>query len=198
MGTVARASFESPGEGVGANGLVDESRLDDLSRLAAGVTSRRLALGVAAAVGGLVLSGNADAAKKSETSAERWRRKRGRRGRRGQAGPNGPEGPSGPSGPTGPDGPPAGASIVVVSEDCSFPNVGAPGATDGCEAACPGGYVATGGGYQNGTGLQSIGRVIGTRPVLNGQDQPTGWVTDVEYLQIIGFDVTTYVVCVPE
>lgn len=179
--------------------MVDESRLDDLSRLAAGVTSRRLALGVAAAVGGLVLSGNADAAKKSETSAERWRRKRGRRGRRGQQGPNGPEGPSGPSGPTGPDGPPAGASVVVVNEACSFPNVGAPGATDGCEAACPGGYVATGGGYQMGAGFfDSLGRVTASRPDQNGDDLPIGWITDVEYFTVTGFSITTYAICVPE
>ena len=177
--------------------MLDESRLEELSRLAAGVTTRRLALGVAAAAGGLVLAGNAEA-KKDEAHSERWRRRRGRRGRRGKKGPEGPNGPSGPSGPTGPDGPPAGASIIVETQDCSFPDVGAPGATDGCEASCPSGYVATGGGFQNGTGLQNIGRVIASRPSQNGQDQPIGWVTEVEYLQIIGFDVTTYVICVPE
>ena len=36
--------------------------MDELSRLVAGVTTRRLALGAAAAVGGLALAGEADAA----------------------------------------------------------------------------------------------------------------------------------------
>jgi hypothetical protein len=173
---------------------VDETRLDELSRLAAGPTSRRLALGLAAAVGGLALAGDAEA-KKNGASAEKWRRKRGRRGRRGK---KGPKGPSGPSGPTGPSGPPAGASVVVEVEECSFPDVGALGATDGCEAPCKSGYVATGGGYQMGEGLHSIGRVISSRPVLNGQNQPVGWIAEAEYLDVIGFDITTYAICVPE
>lgn len=176
--------------------MLDESRLDELSRLVAGSTTRRLALGMAAAVGGLALAGDAEA-KKNDASAEKWRRKRGRRGRRGKQGPNGPEGPNGPSGPTGPSGPPAGASVTVNTQDCSFTN-GPPGATEGCEAPCPDGYVATGGGYQMGDGFHSIGRVIASRPVQNGQDQPIGWATDVEFFGAVGFDISTYVICVPE
>lgn len=177
--------------------MLDESRLDELSRLAAGVTTRRLALGVAAAVGGLALAGDADAAKNG-VSAERRRRRRGRRGKRGKKGPKGPNGPGGPSGPTGPDGPPAGASAVVVNEACSFPDAGV-GATDGCEASCPAGYVATGGGYQMGTGfLNSLGRVTASRPAQNGAGLPVGWITNVEYFTITGFALTTYAICVPE
>lgn len=177
--------------------MLDESRLEELSRLAAGVTTRRLALGVAAAAGGLALAGNADAAKKG-ASAEKWRRKRGRRGRRGKKGPEGPNGPNGPSGPTGPDGPPAGASVVVVNEACSLPDVIDLGAIDGCEATCPDGYVAVGGGYQGPSVFEDIGHVVATRPVLNGDDLPVGWVTEVEYLRFLGFNITTYAICVPE
>ena len=178
--------------------MLDESRLDELSRLAAGVTTRRLALGVAAAAGGLALAGEADAAKK-DTSSEKWRRKRGRRGKKGK---KGPEGPNGPSGPTGPGGPPAGASVVVVSEDCSFPD-GDPanpqiGTTDVCEASCPSGMVAVGGGYKGPRVFDGIGRVISSYPVQDGDDLSVGWATEVEFIQVLGFDVTTYVVCVPE
>jgi hypothetical protein len=181
--------------------VLDESRLEELSRLAAGVTSRRLALGVAAAAGGLALAGEAEAAKKG-ASAEKWRRKRGRRGKKGKKGPEGPEGPNGPSGPTGPDGPPAGASVVVESNACSFPD-GDPanpqiGTTDACEALCPDGYVAVGGGYKGPRAFDGIGRVMSTYPLQNGDDLPVGWTTEVEFLQIAGFSVTTYVVCVPE
>lgn len=176
--------------------MLDESRLDELSRLAAGATTRRLALGAAAAVGGLALAGEADA--KKDANAEKWRRKRGRRGKKGKKGPAGPEGPNGPSGPTGPDGPPAGASVVVSPQDCTFP-VDVIGATDGCEASCPPGYVATGGGYKMGAGfLDSVGRVTASRPLQNGDDLPIGWITEVEYLDAIGFSITTYAVCVPE
>lgn len=178
--------------------MLDESRLEELSRLAAGVTSRRLALGVAAAAGGLALAGEADAAKKG-ANAEKWRRKRGRRGKKGKKGPKGPEGPNGPGGPTGPGGPPAGASVVVESQACVFPDVGALGATDGCEASCPAGYVATGGGYQMGAGFfDSLGRVTASRPAQSGDDLPVGWTTDVEYFSLIGFSLTTYAICVPE
>lgn len=176
---------------------MDESRLDDLSRLAAEVTSRRLALGIAAAVGGMALAGDAEA--KKDASAEKWRRKRGRRGRRGKKGSEGPNGPEGPSGPTGPDGPPAGASVQVVNEPCTFPDVGGIGATDGCEASCPAGYVATGGGYQMGANFfDNLGRVTGSRPVQNGDDLPSGWITEVEYFTVTGFSITTYAICVPE
>lgn len=191
-------SAEVPRVGAGAGGVLDESRLDELSRLAVGTTTRRLALGVAAAVGGLALAGEADAAKKG-VSAEKWRRRRGRRGRRGKNGPEGPAGPDGPSGPTGPDGPPAGASVVVVPQDCVFPDVVALGATDACQASCPDGYVATGGGYQMGTGFfDSIGRVTASRPDQNGDDLPVGWTTEVEYFTLIGFALSTYAICVPE
>jgi hypothetical protein len=173
--------------------LVEESRLDALSRLTAGSTSRRLALGIAAAVGGLALAGEAEA--KKDASAEKWRRKRGRRGRRGK---KGRKGPSGPPGPEGPSGPPAGASVWVVNEVCDFPDVGV-GARDGCEATCPEGYVATGGGYQMGANfLDSLGRVTASRPVQAGNDLPTGWVAEVEYLDVTGFSITTYAICVPE
>ncbi|MFN8664093.1 MAG: hypothetical protein U0075_19545 [Thermomicrobiales bacterium] len=180
--------------------MLDESRLEELSRLAAGVTTRRLALGVAAAAGGLALAGNAEA-KKDEAHSERWRRRRGRRGRRGKKGPEGPNGPSGPSGPTGPDGPPAGASIIVERQTCSFPDgtpPGSDGATDGCTASCPSGYVATGGGYE-GTSVTTFARVRSTYPDLNGDDVPVGWTTVVEFITTPWtFEVTTYVICVPE
>lgn len=177
--------------------------MDELSRLVAGVTTRRLALGVAAAAGGLALAGEADAAKKG-ASAEKWRRKRGRRGKKGKqgsAGPAGPEGPNGPSGPTGPDGPPAGASVVVVQEPCTFPDgtpPGSDGAVDECVASCPSGYVATGGGY-NGTSVTTFSRVRSSYPDLNGDDVPVGWTTEVEFIATPWtFNVTTYVICVPE
>lgn len=177
--------------------------MDELSRLVAGVTTRRLALGVAAAAGGLALAGEADAAKKG-ASAEKWRRKRGRRGKRGKqgsAGPAGPDGPNGASGPTGPDGPPAGASVVVVNEACIFPDGSPPGsvgATDECVASCPPGYVATGGGY-DGPAATDLARVRSVLPDLNGDDVPVGWTTVVEFLQLPwDFEVTTYVICVPE
>jgi hypothetical protein len=181
--------------------VLDESRLDELSRVAAGSTTRRLALGVAAAVGGLALAGEADAAKK-DASAEKWRRKRGRRGKKGKKGPEGPAGPNGPSGPTGPDGPPAGASVQVVNQACSFPD-GDPqnpqvGTTDLCEATCPNGMVAVGGGYKGPRVFDGIGRVISSFPVQNGDDLPVGWATEVEFIQVLGFNVTTYVICVPE
>lgn len=176
--------------------MLDESRLDELSRLAAGVTTRRLALGVAAAVGGLALGGDVTAAR-NDVNAER--RRRGRRGRRGR---QGPEGPNGPGGPTGPDGPPAGSSVVVVTEPCSFPDSDpAPGAgvTDACVASCPSGYIATGGGYDGPTFLNALGSVRSSYPVLNGDDLPVGWTTVMEFIQTPWtFDVTTYVICVPE
>lgn len=173
---------------------MDETRLDELSRLAAGPTSRRLALGLAAAVGGLALAGDAEA-KKNGASAEKWRRKRGRRGRRGKKGPKGPSGPSGPSGP------PAGSGIKVVPKECIFPD-GDPapnvGVTDECVATCPPGYVATGGGY-DGPPLTDLARVKATMPDLNNDDVPVGWKTVVEFLQLPwDFEVTTYAICVPE
>lgn len=193
-------SAESPRVGAGVYGVLDESRLDELSRLAAGMTTRRLALGVAAAAGGLALAGEADAAKKG-ANAEKWRRKRGRRGKKGKKGPQGPEGPNGPGGPTGPDGPPAGASVVVESNACSFPDgnpPGSAGATDECVASCPSGYVATGGGY-DGPPLTDLARVRSTLPDLNADDVPVGWTTVVEFLKTPWtFNVTTYVICVPE
>jgi hypothetical protein len=137
-------------------------------------------------------------AKKNSASAEKWRRKRGRRGKKGQKGPEGPNGPSGPGGPTGPGGPPAGASVRVVNETCSLPNAAELGAIDGCEALCPDGYVAVGGGYQGPSVVDEIGHVVATRPVQNAQEQSVGWVTEVEYLRILGFSITTYAVCVPE
>lgn len=177
--------------------MLDESRLDELSRLAAGVTTRRLALGVAAAAGGLALAGEADAAKKG-ASAEKWRRKRGRRGKKGSQGPKGPDGPSGP---TGPGGPPAGASVVVVNEACVFPDgnpAGSEGATDECVASCPSGYVATGGGY-DGPPLLDLARVRSTRPDLNGDNMPVGWTTVVQFIKAPwNIEVTTYAICVPE
>ena len=171
--------------------------MEELSRLVAGVTTRRLALGVAAAAGGLALAGEADAAK-NDANAEKWRRKRGRRGKKGK---KGAEGPAGPSGPTGPDGPPAGASVVVVVETCEFPDgdpSGSIGATDECVASCPSGYVATGGGY-DGPPLLDLARVRSVRPDLNGDNVPVGWTTVVQFIQSPwNIEVTTYVICVPE
>ncbi len=183
--------------------MQDETRLDTLSRLAAGATSRRLALGMAAAVGGLALVGDAEAGK-NDASAEKWRRKRGRRGRRGKKGPQGPGGPGGPSGPTGPDGPPAGATVEVVTKKCTFPD-GNPssddieiGDTDTCVIACPEGYVATGGGFE-GASITTLGRVRSSYPDLNNDDLPVGWITVVEFVQTPWeFEVITYAICVPE
>ena len=176
--------------------MQDETRLDTLSRLAAGATSRRLALGMAAAVGGLALVGDAEAGK-NDASAEKWRRKRGRRGRRGK---KGPQGPGGPSGPTGPDGPVSGADAVLVEETCTMGTLAQNevGSAEGCQALCDSGYVAVGGGFKSPGLFSAFARVHGSFPLRDGTNPPNGWETSLEYVAIGEFDVTTYVICLPE
>lgn len=179
--------------------MLDESRLEELRRVAAGVTTRRLALGMAAAVGGLALAGDAEA-KKNDASAEKWRRRRGRRGRRGKQGPEGPGGPGGPSGPTGPIGPVSGADAVMIPKTCTLGAdvQGEVGSAEGCQALCDSGYVAVGGGFRSPGLFSALARVHGSYPLQNGTNPPHGWETSLEYVAIGSFDVTTYVICLPE
>ena len=63
----------------------------------------------------------------------------------------------------------------------------------------PDGYVATGGGYDGPTFIDALGYVRSSYPVLNGDDLPVGWTTVMQFLDTPWtFDVTTYVICVPE
>jgi hypothetical protein len=165
--------------------------MDELSRLVAGATSRRLALGVAAAAGGLALAGEAEA--KKDASAEKWRRKRGRRGKKG------PQGPKGPGGPTGPSGPVSGADAVLVTHTCTLGagDGGEVGSAEGCQALCDSGYVAVGGGFQSPGLFAALARVHGSFPLQDGTNPPNGWETSLEYVAIGDFDVTTYVICLP-
>jgi hypothetical protein len=163
------------------------------------IVSRRTALSVAAA-SGLALAGQ-NAARDDLATAKERRGKRGRRGYRGHRGKRGSEGENGQNGPTGPTGPAAGAGAQVVPQTCTI-NPDAPdqvGDSEGCQALCPAGFVAVGGGYQGPTVIEALGQVVASFPTQNGSGQPNGWQTTIEYLNIgQTFDVTTYAICLPD
>lgn len=165
---------------------MDESRFAGLTRVVSGLTSRRLAVATAA-VSGLALAGQAAA--KDGVNAEG--KKRYRRGKRGRQGLQGPQGPSGPV---------SGADAVLVTEVCTLgaDNGGEVQSSEGCQALCASGFVAVGGGYQGPTFFSALGRVVASFPLQDGQNPPNGWETSVEYVAIGDFDVTTYVICLPE
>jgi hypothetical protein len=151
-----------------------------------GLTRRRLAVATAA-VSGLAVAGQAAA--KDDVNADG--KKRIRRGKKGKQGAQGPQGPAGPV---------SGSDAVLIRENCTFsatePEVGA---TDGCTAACDAGYVAVGGGFEGPGFINSFGHVLSSFPTQTGTNPPDGWRTVVEYVGFgQSFDVTTYVICLPE
>lgn len=170
------------------------------------LVTRRTALSVAAA-SGLALAGqNAD---QDEISAASERRgKRGRRGYRGhrgkrgtgETGQTGQTGATGATGPAGPTGPAAGANAQVFTQPCTInPDPSDQvGDNEVCQAPCPAGFVAVGGGYQGPTVIEALGQVVSSFPSQNGSGQPDGWITTIEYLDVgQSFSLTTYVVCLP-
>ncbi|MFT4039754.1 MAG: hypothetical protein QM692_16350 [Thermomicrobiales bacterium] len=165
---------------------MDQGRFKGVMRVLSGVSSRRMAIS-GAAISGLALA-NHVAAKDDVTSEGK---KRGRRGKKGK---------QGPAGATGPAGPLAGSQAVVVSNPCNFGAVasGGEGTTTSCEVDCPTGFVATGGGYRGPAFTNGFGLITGSEPDPNADNQPTGWIVTVEYIDFgQGFDVTAYAVCVP-
>jgi hypothetical protein len=147
-----------------------------------GLTSRRLAVATAA-VSSLALAGEAAAKKGVDAEGK----KRGRRGKKGKKGPQGPGGPA------------AGAGATVVRVPCSFSDSGDPGDTQGCDAPCPAGYVAVGGGYEGPRFIDDLGIMISSFPTQNAQNQPVGWRVRMEYLNLgQEFEISTYAICLPE
>lgn len=159
-------------------GFMEQSRFDVVTRLMAGLGSRRTALSVAAA-SGLALTGQSAAAK-GEVGADG--KKRGKRGRRGHSGPL------------------AGANAQVVSETCLLPAVGEEpeiGDVAQCVATCPDGFVAVGGGYEGPKFIDALGIVLASFPDQEAGES-VGWVTQVEFLDVgQEFNVTTYAICLP-
>jgi hypothetical protein len=165
---------------------MDSSAFDRLTRLFGNSTGRRAALATTAATGLAALTAStAGAQQNGDLEADRRRRKgkgkrRGRRGRRGHQGP---------------PGPPLGAFIEVVEEDCQVD--GAIGQVLACEADCPTGYVASGGGFNVGEVLETLGTVRHSEPILDG-GRPVGWSVSIEFFDVgQDFDYTAYAICVP-
>jgi hypothetical protein len=156
--------------------FVDDSRFAGLTRMMAGLTSRRLAVATAA-VSGLALAGQAAA--KDDVNAEG--KKRIRRGKKGKQGPQGPQGPA------------SGVGAVMVTETCSLPG-GAIGNTDACVVECPANTVVVGGGFEGPRFIDDLGIMIASHPIEN----PQGWRIQMEYLDLgQTFDIESYAICLP-
>jgi hypothetical protein len=164
---------------------MEQARFDIVRKFTTHLGSRRSALAVAAA-SGLALTGHSTSAKDNGVAADG--KKRGRRGKRGKRGH------------TGPSGPPSGADVQIISETCLLPAEGETpqvGDVAECVAACPDGFVASGGGHQGPTFIDALGFLRSSFPDQQG-GSPVGWVTQVEFLDIgQEFNVTTYAVCLP-
>lgn len=160
---------------------MDQSRFARLSTVMSGLGDRRAALTVAA-VSGLALASQTVAAKNDARSERKKRRRRGKRGKQGPAGPA------------------AGAGAVLEKKTCAFnpDDSGDVGTSEGCQAPCPAGHVAVGGGFEGPTFIDAIGHVISSYPTQSGQNPPDGWETMIEFLDFgQQFEVTTYVICLP-
>ena len=168
---------------------MDSSTFDRLTRLFSNSTRRRTALAATAATGLAALTaGSANAEQNDELEAERRRRRGGGGGRRGRRGRRGHPGSPGPF---------AGTFVNVVDEDCTETSGGGANEVIACEALCPNGFVASGGGFNVPSVLQSLGTVRHSEPIMNGT-QPVGWSVSLEFFNAgQTFNYTAYAICIP-
>jgi hypothetical protein len=119
-------------------------------------------------------------------------------GTTGAQGPTGAQGAAGTQGAQGPQGLAAAAGVVSVVQDTNLLPLG----LQTVSASCPGGEIATGGGYAfNGTILSVLIPSVGNSSPVGGSPStgPTGWnitfPVTTALTALLGGTVTVYAVC---
>jgi hypothetical protein len=152
-----------------------------MTRLFGSPTRRRAALAATGAAGLAALTtGTLDAQQNddAQSAAARRRARRGPRGKRGRPGPR------------------AGSGVELVTNECTNTST-AENQELACTVPCPAGFIASGGGFNVGDVLETLGSVRHSEPTTtNGR--PDGWSVTLEFFDIgQEFTYSVYAVCLP-